>query len=502
MGLSTLSMLLPLLMTACQSGTSPHGSLPGLIDLIAPGTPQRVAPGAPGAPGPGGTAQTNTPPSTSQSEPAAPQMPRPAAASDAIETRSLPAVTLTPPGGGDVMRIGFLAPLSGPHAGIGRALFDAAQMALFDLADDRLVLMPRDTEGNPEKAAEAARALLTEGAEIIIGPLFSPSTAAVSPLARQRGVKLLSFSTDPGVAGNGTFLLGFMPEQQVRRAIAYARSRGMTRFALLAPDSAYGEAVAAATGQAVAEAGGQLLQQARYPGDGADLTPTVRRFAAALRALPPRGSADGLAPAPVNVPATAPAAGETAVDPLLARPVDALLLPEGGARLRALAPLLPFFDIDPRAVKFIGTGLWEDASLGSEPALLGGWYAGPVPEGFDAFRKRFEETFGRRPPRLASLAYDATALVGILARRAAGTTGASTAAAPAPLLPAFGQTAGTEGPFADAILTNPDGFAGYDGIFRFRADGLVERGLAILEIQRRGARVIDPAPPSFLPPAN
>lgn len=447
----------------------------------------------------GGTAQTNTPPSTSQTEPAGPQMPRPATASDAIETRSLPAVTLTPPGGGDVMRIGFLAPLSGPHAGIGRALFDAAQMALFDLADDRLVLMPRDTEGNPDKAAEAVRALLTEGAEIIIGPLFSPSTAAAAPLARQRGVKLLSFSTDRSVAGNGTFLLGFMPEQQVRRAIAYARTRGMTRFALLAPDSAYGEAVAAATGQAVAEAGGQLLQQARYPGDTADLTPTVRRFAAALRALPPRGSTDGMTPAPAVAPAAGPAT-EIAVDPLLARPVDALLLPEGGARLRALAPLLPFFDIDPRAVKFIGTGLWEDASLGSEPALLGGWYAGPVPEGFEAFRKRFEETFGRRPPRLASLAYDATALVGILARRAAGT--GSAAPAPAPVLPGFGQAAGTEGPFADAILTNPDGFAGYDGIFRFRADGLVDRGLAILEIQRRGARVIDPAPASFLPPAN
>src|SRR3546814_6680955 len=83
------------------------------------------------------------------------------------------------------------------------------------------------------------------------------------------------------------------------------------------------------------------------------------------------------------------------IDPALSRPVDALLIPEGGSRLRALAPLLPFFDIDPRAVKFIGTGLWDDASLGSEPALLGGWYAGPAQDGFEAFRKRFEQAFNR-----------------------------------------------------------------------------------------------------------
>jgi branched-chain amino acid transport system substrate-binding protein len=158
--------------------------------------------------------------------------------------------------------------------------------------------------------------------------------------------------------------------------------------------------------------------------------------------------------------------------------VDAVLLPEGGARLRALAPLLPFFDIDPRAVKFLGTGLWDDAGLGSEPALVGGWYAGPSPEGFADFARRFEQAFGRRPPRLASLAYDATALAGILAKQEDGTM------------------------FSEEMLTIPDGFAGYDGIFRFRSDGLVDRGLAVLEIQRRGSRVIDPAPASFQPPVN
>jgi branched-chain amino acid transport system substrate-binding protein len=305
---------------------------------------------------------------------------------------------------------------------------------------------------------------MAEGAQIIIGPLFANEAAAVGPLARERGVKVLSFSTDRSVAGSGVFLLGFTPDQQVERVIGFARTRGMTRFALLAPDSAYGNAVAQATDLATRQTGGQLLRQDRYPGDTADLTPVVRRFATGLRALPPRSTEE-----------SAPA--ETA-DSHLARPVDAVLLPEGGARLRALAPLLPYFDIDPRTVRFLGTGLWEDAGLGSEPALVGGWYAAPAPEGFAEFSRRFEQAFGRRPVRLASLAYDTTALVGILARRE------------------------DPAPFSDAALTNPDGFAGYDGIFRFLPDGLVQRGLAVLEVQRRGSRVIDPAPASFQQPAN
>ncbi len=408
-----------------------------------------------------------------------------------------PAPGLVPPSQAEAVRIGFLAPLSGPSAGLGRALLDAAQMALFDLKDERLLLLPRDTEGQPETAARAARELLTEGVDILIGPLFSASVAAVAPLARERGVKVLSFSTDRNVAGGGTYLLGFTPDQQVERVLAYGRSRGYVRYALLAPNSPYGEAVAQAAVNALT---GSLAVQERYPADSPDLTPSVRRFAAALRALPPRhGSAEDVAARPTIAGAlgnqgggqqgqaasqSATAGSETALHPQ----VDAILLPEGGARLRALAPLLPYFDIDPRQIRLIGTGLWDDPALGNEPALQGGWFAAPQPEGFEEFRKRFEQSFGRRPPRLASLAYDATALAGVLARQ------------PAPAAAEASASAGR--PFADAALNNPDGFAGYDGIFRFRPDGIVERGLAILEIQRRGMRVIDPAPSGFNSPVN
>lgn len=463
-GLSALSILLPLFLAACQSGPGSQGGLPGLIERVVPGTgaPQRVAP-SPGTPAQ--TPQANVTPNGASGPAAQPTVALPAAApSLAIETVPLQPPALRNPGSADAIRVGFLAPMSGPNAALGRALFEAAQLALFDLADNRLMLLPRDTEGSPEKAAAAASQVIAEGAQIIVGPLFANETAAAGGIARLRNVKVLSFSTDRSVAGNGVFLLGFTPDQQVERVINYARTKGMTRLALLAPDSAYGTAVSQAAELAATQAGSQLLKQERYPGDTADLTPVVRRFATALRALPARGMEEP----PVD-----------GVDPNLPRPVDALLLPEGGARLRALAPLLPFFDIDPRATRFLGTGLWDDPALGSEPALVGGWYAGPAPEGFADFGRRYEQAFGRRPPRLASLSYDATALVGILARRTDG--GAM---------------------FDDTALLNTDGFAGYDGIFRFQSNGLVQRGLAVLEIQRRGSRVIDKAPASFQPPSN
>jgi hypothetical protein len=153
--------------------------------------------------------------------------------------------------------------------------------------------------------------------------------------------------------------------------------------------------------------------------------------------------------------------------------MDAVLLPEGGNRVRVLAPLLAYHDIDPAQVKFLGTALWDDPTLGLEPALIGGWFAAPDPASWAEFSRTYRDLYTEAPPRLATLAYDATALAAVLARSPAGPD------------------------FSPATLTQPNGFAGIDGIFRLTQDGSVERGLAVLEVQREGPVVIDPAPQTF-----
>ena len=105
------------------------------------------------------------------------------------------------------------------------------------------------------------------------------------------------------------------------------------------------------------------------------------------------------------------------------------------------------------------------------------WLRSPSPRttyGFAAaFSGRFKAAFGREPLRNASLAYDATSLAAGLSAR-------------------FGAQA-----FADKTLTTPSGFIGVDGAFRFLANGTNERALAVYQIERGTAAVIDPAPKNF-----
>jgi len=379
-------------------------------------------------------------------------------------------VTQTPlpsPGGpgGARVRVALLLPLSGQNAALGNAMLDAAQMALYDVADDKLELLPRDTQGTAEAAAVAARAAINEGARLIIGPLLAAEVEAVKPVARTASVPVVAFSTATQLAGDGTYLMGFLPRQEIERVVAFAHSRGVDRFAVIAPRTPYGE-IAVEALRAATQANGATLERVEiYDPGQQDLTPSVQHLVGAT--MDPAVRAKIL-----RKPGAAGAAAAADL-PEIVIPFDAVLIPEGGTRLKSVAPLLPYYDVEPEKVHFLGTGLWDEPGLGTEPALAGGWYAAPPPGARADFDQRFRELYRRPPPRLATLAYDATALAAVLARNAGGAD------------------------FSPAALANPSGFAGVDGIFRLRSDGLIQRGLAVLEVHRNGNTVISPAPTTF-----
>jgi ABC-type branched-subunit amino acid transport system substrate-binding protein len=366
--------------------------------------------------------------------------PAPAPAVPAPEVTPSPEVTpQVPPAisANGKVTVALLLPLTGPSGQIGQAMLDAAQMALYDLASNQLELLARDTKGTADGAAAAAQDAIGQGAQLVLGPLLAAEVQAVKPIAQNAHVPVIAFSTETQLAGGGTYLMGFLPSEEIARVTAYAHAQGHTRFAVLAPSTPYGQVIADAVKTAVAANNATLTKSEFYEPDLNNMAAAVKRFAA------------------------------EGVD------YDALFLPEGDGRLKVLVPQLPYFKIDPDQVKFLGTGLWDDPSLGTEPSLDGGWYAAPAPEARSAFQDRFNSLYRHAPPRLATLGYDAMALASVLARAPQGAD------------------------FSDAAITNPNGFSGLDGIFRFRSDGLVQRGLAVLEVQHGVDNIIDPAPQSF-----
>jgi branched-chain amino acid transport system substrate-binding protein len=349
-----------------------------------------------------------------------------------------PPVPETTLGTGQV-RVALILPLSaGGNAGVaGQAMRNAAEMALAEFNSPNIQLLVKDDAGSPDGARVAAQQALDEGGELILGPLFAQSVSIVGQIARSRNIPVIAFSTDANVATRGVYLLSFLPESDVARIIQYAASTGKRSYAALIPDNPYGTVVEAAFKQDVARRGGQVAALERYPHDKAGMAGPARNIAlAVVRA-------------------------------------DALFIPDGGDALPDIAQVLVASGVNTKKIQLLGTGLWDDPRVFQTPALDGGWFAAPDGAGYRNFANRYAARFKQSPVRTATLAYDAVALIAALVK--------------------------TQGPqrFSFEILTNPSGFSGIDGLFRFRADGTNERGLAVMRVTPTGPQVISPPPRSF-----
>ena len=377
-------------------------------------------------------------------------------------------------------RIAVLLPLSGPTGAVGRDLLDAAQMSLFEVAEDAsLVLLPIDTLGTAAGARTAARRAVSEDADLILGPLLATSVRAVAPIARANGINVVAFSNDRTVAGDGIFTIGFLPSEQVDRVVDYARRQGLTEFAVVAPNSAYGNAMVDALEAATFATAASFVDVAYYDAGSDELPNIIRRFARfdeRREALETQRAQLAERDDPISEQALARLENLETLGDL---DFEAVLLPAGGSEVLQLAPLMAFYDIDPGQIRLLGTWLWDDPALGREPTMVGAWFAAPPPLARTDFLRRFDSLFGREPDRRATLAYDAVALAVVLARQ-------------------------DEGPaaFSFDALTSPSGFAGTDGIFRLLPSGAAQRGLAVLEVRRNGPRLLEPAPNTFEPAIN
>jgi ABC-type branched-subunit amino acid transport system substrate-binding protein len=349
-----------------------------------------------------------------------------------------------PPGaqiGSGAVRVALILPLSAAgNAGLAaQSMKNAAEMAIAEFKNPDIQLLVKDDAGTPQGAQAGAQQALDEGARIVIGPLFAQSVSAAGQVVRPRGVPMIAFSTDANVAARGVYLLSFLPESDVHRIVDFAVSRGKRSFAALVPDNAYGAVVEAAFQQAVARRGGRVVALERYPLSPSAMQEPARRIAQA--------------------------AGRA----------DAIFIPDNADNVPQVVQALAAAGVNLKRVQLLGTGLWDEARIFSTPALDGGWYAAPEPAGFRSFAQRYRARYGQDPVRTATLAYDAVALVAALVK--------------------------TQGPvgFSEQVLTNSSGFAGIDGVFRFRPDGTNERGLAVMRVSPQGGQVISPPPRGFQP---
>lgn len=341
-------------------------------------------------------------------------------------------------------KVAILLPLSGAQSNIGQPMLQAAQQALFDMNESSFELLPFDTKGTAAGAQQAVQEAANAGAQLILGPLLAHSVEAAGRAAAARNLTVIGFTTDWSKAGNNVLTMGILPFDQGERLATYAAANNLKRVAILTPQGAYADAVTSSFENAARANGIAITAKVAFDTSSQSINNSVAQLANMRRS---------------------------------GRSFDAIVIPAGGTGMTQLAATLKNQGLGSNVVRWLGAGLWEDPTFLNNPNMIGALYAAPSPSLRRSFESNYRNLYGQTPPRLASLAYDATALSIIIMR----------------------QSGNTSAPVNRTLIMNPNGFTGIDGIFRFRSNGLAERGLAIHQIVSGGrSQIVDQAPNSFL----
>ena len=342
------------------------------------------------------------------------------------------------------VQIALLTPSGSGQASdelLARSLENAARMAISDLGGTQIDLRVYGTAGQPAQAAAMASKAVAEGAQIILGPVFAQEANAAGLAVAASGVNVLAFSNNTDIAGNNVFVLGPTFDNTAARLAAFSVRQGKANIMIVHDKNTAGELGRAAIQRGVSIAGGTVVATGSY-----------------------EFSQNGVVSAAPVIAANARSAGAQAI----------FMTADTAGALPLISQLLADNGMGPSVTQFIGLTRWDiPAATLALPGVQGGWFAMPDPALYAQYQARYQASFSEPPHPISGLAYDGVAAIGALLRNAG------------------------PGPIRAASLIQGAGFVGVNGIFRLRADGTNERGLAIAQIQNGQAVVIEAAPRSF-----
>jgi branched-chain amino acid transport system substrate-binding protein len=330
--------------------------------------------------------------------------------------------------------VALLLPLSGNPAlsQLGVALANAAKLAIgFVEANpniaENITISLRDTGDSAAGATAAASAAVAEGAKLVLGPVTAEQITAAASVTRAANIPMIGFANNGSVAGPGVYVLNVLPETEMKRALTFLMSQGRRGPAGIFPATPYGEALASAfRTQAIAVG---FNPSAVYTFANVSEAPSIM---AQAKPIIDRGM------------------------------MDALFIPDR-ASAATFASLLAQSGVRQDDVQLVGSADWSnDPGLLGNPALVGAVFPAVDEAGLNAIRADYQARFGATPPQMATIAYTATILANV-----------NTLSMATP-------------PYNPQLLTNPSGFAGRDGLFRFNFNGRSDYALVVRKIGAGG----------------
>lgn len=369
------------------------------------------------------------------------------------------------------IEIGLLLPMSGKNKELGMSLLNAATVSLFENdREKKIKLVIFDSNDDAKSTESAFRKIIDRKIKYVIGPVFSNSLLAIEKLARDNSIVVISLSNNSDMLGKisnngGIFIGGIYPQSQIDKITNYAIDRGKMNFAIIAPNSQYGQTITQYLKASVRSRNANFITSEFYDSSGRDIDRVVER---AINSF--------MIPESIKNNKS-----ERAINEYDRTYPEVILIPESGKILSKIVASIKKQNVKEREIQLIGTSQWDEISTLNDSNLTGAWFPAPESREFYNFEKRYYNIFKKIPPRISSISYDAVnAIIAVLRKNHLNS-----------------ENMATIKHFIDYSENGKSGFAGIDGSFRFLPNGAIQRNLSVLRVGNGDVNVLEKPAETF-----
>ena len=305
----------------------------------------------------------------------------------------------------DKVKIGLVVPLSGEYEELGKSILKSVRLAINDINDDKIIIIPKDNQNNPNKTLEVSKDLYSQGVKIIIGPVFKKNTLKLGQLSND--LIFLSFTNKIDEPMKNIISAGVNSISQFNAIKKFQNLNGIERSFLFAPKNEILEEIKVG----IKKSKIKLKDKFFYDSDPTLITKQIEdvtRYDVRKQNL--LDEIKRVENSEDNNKENVLSQLEK-LDTIGGINFDSAIIADFEETLKSVATSLIYTDIPPSRVTYITLNQWFDKSLLNESMIQPIYFPSVNYENYENYLIKYKNNYRKNSNQIAFLSYDLTGLV-------------------------------------------------------------------------------------------
>ena len=302
------------------------------------------------------------------------------------------------------LQIGLLVPISGPNKNIGHSIIQAVRLAVKDIDNSIIEIIPKDTATKPNQTLKSAFELKEMGVKVVIGPIYHKSLTYLSEI---KDLTFLSLTNKTLDLPKNVIAAGINSTSQLNTIKKFLEKNDIERTIFLTPIHSYEFEVQ----KGIKDSNIKIYKDYLYDTEPTKLTNQIEKIT--NYKIRKQNLEDEI----YRVRNSDDLNKDKIIKKLEKRYTlgglnfDAVIIADFDESLKSVSTSLLYTDVSPKNKFFITLNQWFDESLLNEINIQPIYYPSINKGNFDNYKKKYFNEFNENPTHLSLLSYDLVGLV-------------------------------------------------------------------------------------------